>query len=234
VSKKNTSHLTKAKQPFNFYTRLNLIEFTGKKATNLRELVEIMKEVPGSVIYHHTHHYLQQHLYLSPEPPNDFAYWVTYILREDELGEEIASIDLCEFSTIRSLREKIMDTIEQHLARNPETLRTAPPGGEFHFFKTITFILPTPYVASNLLEFLEAIRKISIHSIYFHMFEAKLRLEKGENDFSRWIEDMLGEKELAREIAKFDPYTFTMEGLRGNLCRLIIKYIPGEIIECQE
>ena len=66
------------------------------------------------------------------------------------------------------------------------------------------------------------------------MFEAKLRLEKGENDFSRWIEDMLREKELAREIAKFDPYTFTMEGLRGELCRLITKHIPGEIIECQE
>ncbi|MFB0528149.1 MAG: DUF5752 family protein, partial [bacterium] len=47
------SRLIKAKQPFHFYTRLNLIEFTGKKATNLRELVDIMKEVPGSVIYHH-------------------------------------------------------------------------------------------------------------------------------------------------------------------------------------
>jgi len=218
--------LTKAKEPFHFYTRLNLIEFTGKKATNLLELVEIMKEVPGSVIYHHTHHYLQQHLYLSPEPPNDFAYWTTYILREEELGEEIASIDLCGFSTIRSLREKIIQTIEQYLARNPGTLRTAPPGGEFHFFKTITFILPTPYFASNLLEFLDVLRKITIHSVYFHMFEARLRLEKGENDFSRWIEDMLGEKELAREIAKLDPYTFTMEGLRAELCTLIKNHIP--------
>jgi hypothetical protein len=211
-----------------------LIEFTGKKATNLRELVEIMKEVPGSVIYHHTHHYLQQHLYLSPEPPNDFAYWITYILREEELGEEIASIDLCQFSTIRSLREKIIETIEQYLARNPETLRMAPPGGEFHFFKTITFILPTPYFVSDLLEFLEVLKKITIHSIYFHMFEARLRLEKGENDFSRWVGNMLGEKELAREIARLDPYTFTMEGLRAELCRLITKYIPGEVVKCQE
>jgi len=218
--------LTKAKEPFHFFTRLNLIEFTGKKAANLRELVEILKEVPGSVIYHHTHHFLQQHLYLSPEPPNDFAYWITYILREEGLGEEIASIDLCEFSTIRSLREKIIQTIEDYLARNPGTLRAAAPGGEFHFFKTITFILPTPYFASDLLEFLEVLQKITIHSIYFHMFEARLRLEKGKNDFSRWIEDMLGEKELAEGIAKLDPYTFTMEGLRAELCRLIKNHIP--------
>ncbi|MFQ5867844.1 MAG: DUF5752 family protein [bacterium] len=231
---KKTALLARAKEPFHFYTKLNLIEFTGKKATNLPQLVETIKEVPGSVIYHHTHHYLQQHLYLSPEPPNDFAYWVTYILREEELGEEIASIDLCEFSTIRSLRERIIQTIEEHLASNPGPLRMAPPGAEFHFFKTITFILPTPYVVSDLLEFLEVLRKITIHSIYFHMFEAKLRLEKGENDFSRWIEDMLGEEELAKEIARLDPYTFTIEGLRGALCKLITKYIPGEIIECQE
>jgi len=226
--------LPQANQPFHFYTRLNLVEFTGKKATNLRELVEIMKEVPGSVIYHHTHHYLQQHLYLSPEPPNDFAYWIGYILKEEELGEEIASIDLCQFSTIRSLREKIIETIEAHLSRNPGILRTVPLGAEFHFFKTITFILPTPYVASDLSEFLKVLKKITIHSIYYHMFEARLRLEKGENDFSRWIEDMLGEKELAREIRKLDPYTFTMEGLRNELCRLITKYIPGEMIKCQE
>ena len=223
---KNMPVLAKAKQPFHFFTRLNLIEFTGKKASNLRELVEIIREVPGSVIYHHTHHYLQQHLYLSPEPPNDFAYWVTYILRAEELGEEIASIDLCEFSTIRSLREKIIQTIEEHLSSNPEPLRRAPPGAEFHFFKSITFILPTPYVVSDLLEFLEVLQKITIHSIFFHMFEARLRLEKGENDFSRWIEDMLGEKELAREIAKIDPYTFTMEGLRAELCRLIENHTP--------
>jgi len=220
---------TKAKEPFRFYTRLNLVEFTGKKATNLAELVEILKEVPGSVVYHHTHHYLQQHFYLSPEPPNDFAYWITHILQEEELGEEVASIDLCEFSTIRSLREKIVETIEKHLGKNPGSLRSAPPGAEFHFLKSITFILPTPYIASDLLELLEVLGKITIHSIYFHMFEARLRLERGKNDFSLWVEDMLGEKELAREIGRIDPYTFTLEGLRSALCKLVSKYIPGEI-----
>ncbi|MFB0526756.1 MAG: DUF5752 family protein [bacterium] len=45
---------------------------------------------------------------------------------------------------------------------------------------------------------------------------------------------MLGEKELAQDIARLDPYTYTMEGLRGKLCRLIAEHIPGEIIECQE
>jgi hypothetical protein len=31
-----------------------------------------------------------QHQKLSPEPPNDFAHWVTTALQEDELGERLA------------------------------------------------------------------------------------------------------------------------------------------------
>ena len=38
-----------------------------------------------------------QHQYLSPEPPNDFAYWVSNVLQEDRLGEQLAAIDLIQF-----------------------------------------------------------------------------------------------------------------------------------------
>jgi hypothetical protein len=74
------------KEPFLFYTRWHLSELLGIKASNLRQLLEHIKDVPGSCIYHHTHRFLQQHQYLSPEPPNDFAYWVREVLGDDELG----------------------------------------------------------------------------------------------------------------------------------------------------
>src|SRR4030043_526112 len=44
--------LKKATRPFRFYTRLCLKELTGLKASNLVELVNILKEVPDSVIYY--------------------------------------------------------------------------------------------------------------------------------------------------------------------------------------
>lgn len=82
-------------------------------------------------IYHHTHRFLQQHQYLSLEPPNDFAYWVSEALGEDELGERLSSIDTIQFSTIRSLREKIIQTIEDYLKHNPlAKLRFSRPGEE--------------------------------------------------------------------------------------------------------
>jgi len=218
--------LIKAKEPFKFYTSLHLSELTGLRATTLVQLLALIKEVPGSCIYHHTHRFLQQHQYLSPEPPNDFAYWVTDILGEDELGERLASIDTMQYSTIRSLRERIAQTIEEYLNDSSfAKLKFARYGEEFYFIKSVSFILPTDYIAYDLKEFVEILKKITIDSIYFHIFEARLRLEKSTNDFSFWIENSLGDKKLADNISSFDPYTSTLEDLRKNIIRIIERRI---------
>ena len=211
----------KAKHPFQFYTSVKLRELTGKKARNLRELVERIKDVSGSVIYYHTHVFLQRHHYISPEPPNDFAYWASNILGEYKLGEELASIDICEFSTIRELREKIISTIENHLFETKAPLRYAPDQKEFEFIKAHSFVMPTGFTAHNLKEFIMILEKITVHAIYFHIFEARLRLERGINDFSFWIDTSLGFPELGKVIASMDPYTFTLEGLRRKLINVV-------------
>ena len=216
------AELRKAKEPFRFYTRLHLSELTGLRAATLSQLLALIKEVSGSSIYHHTHRFLQQHQYLSPEPPNDFAYWVTEILGEDELGERLASIDIIQFSNIRSLREKIVETIEDYLSNSPSAkLRFAKEVEEFYFMKSVSFILPTNFMAYDLRGFVDILKKITIDSIYFHIFEARLRLEKGSNDFSNWIESSIEDKELADEIARLDPYTHTLEDLRHTLVTII-------------
>ncbi len=216
----------RANEPFHFCTRLHLSELTGLKAASLTELLELTKEVSGSCIYHHTHRFLQQHQYLSPEPPNDFAYWVTEVLGEDRLGEELASIDIIQFSTIRSIRAEIVKTIEEYLQKNPRAeLRFAHPGSEFHFINSVSFIFTTSYIAGDLKEFIDILKKITIDSIYYHMFEARLRLEKKTNDFSNWIENAIGDKKLADKISRLDPYTYTMEDLRDTIIRIIEKRI---------
>jgi hypothetical protein len=220
--------LKRAEKPFQFHTRLNLPELTGLRVRNLREMLETLREVSGSCIYHHTHRYLQQHQFLSPEPPNDFAYWVTEILGESGLGEKLASIDTIRYPTIRSLREKIVGTIEEHLAAEPSSKRRfAREGEEFHFIKSVSFIVPTPYEAYDLRELHDILGKVTVDSIYFHMFEARLRLERGENDFSFWIETSLGDKKLAADIARLDPYTRTLDNLRRTIMKLIEQRMPG-------
>ena len=212
--------------PFTFYSRHNLSELTGIRVNGIEGLLENLKSVPGSSIYHHTHRFLQQHLYLSPEPPNDFAYWVSEILGDDELGEQLASIDIVQFNSIRAIRERLVEVIELYLSSKPETRKKfAVKGKEFYFIKSISFILPTKHTVKDLREFHEALSVISIDSIYFHTFEARLRLERGVNDFSFWVDTSLGERALAGEIAGIDPYTCTLEALRGQLLKIIAKRI---------
>lgn len=213
-----------AKEQFRFYTRLHLSELTGLRASTLDQLLKLLKQVPGSSIYYHTHRFLQQHQYLSPEPPNDFAYWVSEMVGEDELAEQLASIDTVQFRNIRSLRDEIVRTVEAYLRSKPlAKLRFSSIGEEFHFVKAVSFVIPTNNVANNLAEFLQIIKRITIDSIYYHVFEARLRLEQETNDFSNWIATALGDTALADEISRLDPYTRTLEDLRNSLIAIIDK-----------
>lgn len=216
--------LKKAEVPFRFHSRAHLKELTGLKARNLRELVDILKVAPDTVLYYHTHHFLEEHHYLTPEPSNDFAVWVSDALGDEVVGERLAAVNTFEFPALGALKERLVDIIEEHLARQPN-LREALSGREFYFMKSLSVIVPTPYVTYDLRQFVEALRKISLGSIYFHIFESRLRLGRGMNDFSIWLEDSLDEKELADRIGRLDPYTYTLEGLRSTLIQLIEKRI---------
>jgi len=212
--------MRRAKKPFHFYSHVELRESTGLKARNLRELVEIIKQVPGSVIYYHTHVFLEQHQFSTPEPPNAFAYWTARVIGDEVLAEKLSSIDIGEYYTIRELREKIIEVIEKHLFDIYE-IRNASPGREFDFTKARTFIFPTKHKAYDLKEFVEALKAVSLYSLHFHIFAAKFRLEKGVDDFSNWINTSLGFPRLAEEISGFDPYTYTLNDLRNTIIKTI-------------
>ena len=62
--------------------------------------------------------------------------------------------------------------------------RQANPGYEFYFLKSVSFVMPTDITASNLREFAEGLEKVTADSIYFHMFEARLRLRNFFSIFS--------------------------------------------------
>jgi hypothetical protein len=197
-----------------------LTKLTGRRAADLASLSEHLRAVPLSVIFHHTHHFLVQHQHLSPEPPNDFAFWVTNVLQEERLGERLAAIDTVQFAHLRELRDRIATVVDEYL-ETARTLRTAPPGEEFHFLDAVSFALPTRYRAATLTEFADALRAVGTATIAYHLFEARLRVGADDNDFSRWLEEQLGERALATTIRRLDPYTYTMEGLRRRLLDLI-------------
>jgi len=206
---------------FNFNTKLDQTLLLGVRANTIEGLLAGVKSAPDSSIYFHTHRFLNQHQYLSPEPPNDFAYWVSNILGDDVLGERLWSVDIVRFNSIHELRQTLITILESYLASAPRKLQSQE-GEEFHFMASRTFVLPTRLSARDLKEFAEVLGKVSIQSIYFHVFDAKLRLKHGENDFSRWFRS-LGKTELADASRRLDPYSHTLDGLRQELITLVKK-----------
>lgn len=200
---------------FTFSTKLDQTLLLGIKARNIQGLLDGIRRVPDSSIYFHTHHYLQQHHYLSPEPPNDFAYWVTNVIGDDLLGEQLSSVDIVQFSSIAEVRAAFVRILDEHL-ETLERVTVSAPGEEFRFMASRLFVMSTGLSAGTLHEFLDVLGRVSINSLYYHMFDAKLRLERGENDFSAWFRG-LGLEALAREMHSLDPYTYTLEGLRKRI-----------------
>jgi len=204
---------------FQFRTKLDLTLLLGRNARNAAELHAGLLEIPAMSVYFHTHRFLQQHHYLSPEPPNDFAYWVTNVLNDDVLGERLASIDIMQYGAIEDIRQRFLTLLEEYL-RSAGRRIDAPRGEEFHFMSCQTFAFPTRHAASTLAEFKDILKTVSINVIYYHMFDARLRPELGSNVFSLWIRD-LGYPDLAQAVQALDPYSHTLEGLRNAIIRLI-------------
>jgi len=207
---------------FRFYSKHDLTVLMGKRAKSGKELLEGLKQVPDSSIYYHTHKFLQQYHYLTPAPPNDFANWAITSLNDDVLGEKLSSVDVVQFGKIHPLRDHFIELLQKHIASNGND-RECPPGEEFYFMASQTFVFPTPNVVHTLGEFNAVLEHVTINSLYHHMFDARLRLGRGENDFSAWFRG-LGQNELADKVQSFDPYAHTLEGLRKRIIILVKQY----------
>ena len=206
---------------FQFYTERRLVQLSGQKAGTLPELLDHLREVSGSSIFYHTHESYLTHHFHKPTFNNDFAEWTSRALQEEAIAEKLAAVDMLEFTSIRQLRQALAGIIEKYLNEERSNNRECPPGDEFHFCKSKSFIIPTGVVAEDLEDFTSKLPNSTNSSTFFHFFEARLRLERQTNDFSLWLSD-LGEKRLADDLDRMDPYIMTLEELRKRiyvLCR---------------
>ncbi|MDO8886541.1 DUF5752 family protein [Candidatus Oleimmundimicrobium sp.] len=216
--------MIRAKNPFIFQTGLNLLEITGEKAKNLKELADLIENAHLSVIYYHTHHFLPFQQHVSPKSPNDFAYWIKKELHEEVLSEKIIALDLQKPLGIRELKEKMLQLIKKHFTNDEYRAYDVRSGKEFNFIKAKIFIMPIGHKAYDLSEFYDVLKGVSIDSIYLHLFGVDPSFERCVNHFSCWLRDELKEEVLADCISQLDPFVFYATGtLRFQLIRPICK-----------
>jgi Family of unknown function (DUF5752) len=213
-----------ARSPFYFNSASHLLRIGREKANNLQELLEAIRTCGESSIFQHTFQTLEEHHFIREGFSNDFSHWAFASCNEVGLAERLAAIDVREFTSIATLRERLVLIMEEYLQKNPRAA-TRPAMEPFYLMASDLVIVPTPYVARNLEEFAEGLRKVSIHAIYYHFIDARLRLKLNNNDFSVWLETDLDLAQAAARLNRIDIYTSTLEGVR----RGILKTIEGEI-----
>jgi hypothetical protein len=212
--------LKKPEKPFYFNTSEHLLRIGRQRASTLPELLEALRECPDGSIFQHTFRTLQEHHFIRQGFSNDFAHWSLSACHEPILAEQLASVDVREFTSIDELRDRMVEIVEEFLEEHPRTA-SRPAHEPFYFCATDLVVLPTPYVPDSLPGFIDGLRQVDIHSIHHHFIEARLRLKRMSNDFSQWLEEELGLTEIAQAIERIDIYTNTMEGARQQIIRIV-------------
>jgi hypothetical protein len=211
---------------FEFRTAVRILKSTGKKASGLRHLRELLTKVSAECIIHHTCQYFSKgHI---QQYTNDFAQWVGEHLEEGALAEQLSNIDSYSFTSTEDLRGKLIEVIDSFLDDFPEP-RDVLPGDEFYFNEVITFIFPLGLRARNLAEFLMALKYLEGDSIYYHFYESRIRLGRGVDDFSKWVDEVAGAYELAEKIRAIDPFMHNIEGIRERLVEVIEQGLRQEM-----
>ena len=213
-----------ARSPFYFNSAAHLLQIGREKAHCLKELLEAIRHCPDASIFQHTFQTLEEHHFIREGFSNDFAHWAFAACNEVELAERLSALDVREFTSIQDLREQLVRVMEDYLEKNPKAA-TRPAMEPFYLMAADLVVIPTPYVARNLEEFADGLRQVSIHSIYYHYIDARLRLKLNTNDFSVWLEQELDLGQAGDRLNQIDIYTSTLEGVR----RSILKVIEGEI-----
>ena len=200
----------------------------GRKAINLRELLQIIREADESVLYYHL---LQSRLAVTQpvvEYPNDFAFWAATALQDSKLAEKLSSFDPFDYDHMEQVREAMVDILEVYLWNLP-SFPWAHAGFEFQFCEASMVVIRSEVPANTLKEFCQCLGKVGLDSVYYHFFEARRRLGMIHiDDFSYWMETNFGLPELVEAIRDIDGYFYTLKEIRDSLLALIHQHL-GEL-----
>lgn len=211
---------------FDFKQCVIILKSTGRNARNLRELREVLADASDGAIAHHTYQYfLKGHVM---EYTNDFAHWAGESIEERALAERLSNIDPYDYAAMEDLRHDLMSAIDDYLTTFPEP-RDALPGDEFYFNETVSLVFPAGVRAKNLAEFLMAMKYIEGNSLYYHFYDARVRLGNKADDFSQWLEEGLEKPEVARRIRAIDPFMHNLESIRERIVEAVEEEVKRDM-----
>ena len=212
--------MTTAETPFDFFAVSSLIRIGNQSAATIGELLQGLRQCSDASIFHHTFQTLGAHHFLTENFSNDFAQWAMADANRNDLGEQLAALDVRDYVSIAALREDLCRIVGDFCAAYPEFENQAALE-RFYFCEGVEVTVPLGLQARTLDEFRQGIERLSHAGFYFHFISSRLRLQLQTNDFSHWLADGLGLETLAESVNHIDIYTNTLEETRAKMLRLI-------------
>ena len=151
---------------------------------------------------------------------NDFAQWVLADANRDALAEQLAALDIRDYSTA-ALRADLCRVVRDFCEQHPEFANQTALEPFYFCESPSKSPFPLGLTACTLDEFRDGCYALSHSSFYFHFISSRLRLQLRTNDFSHWLADGLGLMTLAESVNRIDIYTNTLDSARAKLLRLV-------------
>jgi hypothetical protein len=212
--------LKTVEHPFRFVTASYVTRINNQRASTLDELRTGLEQTSDGSIFYHTFQSLGRYHFLTQGFSNDFAQWVLASLNRNALAEQLAGLDIRDYSALAGLRGDLHRIVTDYCETNPNEARQSA-FETFYFCESIVVTAPLYLEARTLDEFRGGLASLGHASFYNHFIASRLRLQLGINDFSHWFADVLDAKELARRTNRIDIYTNTLETAQAELLALI-------------
>ncbi len=187
----------------------------GRACSNLRELLDAIRSAPDMALEHHMLRCaLDDHFELY-EFPNDLARWCWEALGDHLLAEEFSLIDPYGLPSIDALRATLLNMIEERLW-GMEELRDCRPGLELHLVGSRLVAFDTGERIVTPAALAEALPRLSLRSVFYHVHEAHRRRNPLSDDFSAWLENYGADPALVARLRKIDFYFLNLSQLRDE------------------
>lgn len=197
---------------------------TGKRAQNLKELRENLLTINPDSVYYHFWGALLQPKFEEREYNNDFAVWARHALHDNVLAERLAVIDPTRHSDLETLRQELLDVIEDRLDEMTH-VPWARLDQQFEFIRSQIVVFDTHKRIGTPEELAVLLPVLSTSSIFYHFIDARRRSEQIMDDFSAWLTGWGGEHAaLCGRLEAIDPFFLPLTVLRRQLAELFAEH----------
>ncbi|MGD0899957.1 MAG: DUF5752 family protein [Thermoguttaceae bacterium] len=200
-------------EPFTLFDCSLARRATGRVCSNLRELLDAVRSVTEPVLEHHMMRCaLEDHFDLY-EFPNDLARWSWEALGDHLLGEQLGLVDPYHLASTAGLRASLVDVLEERLW-GLDRVPWCRPGLELQLIESRLVAYDTGERIPTPTALADAVARMSVRSLFYHVHEARRRTGGQSDDFSAWLETCGADPSLVADLRKIDFYFLNLEQLR--------------------